>query len=130
MIDLNLAGPKPEVPRSFSDAGWYTQTRKPGETGPAVIAGHINSKRGPGVFLHINRLKRGDQIIVSDAGGGQRSFTVTGSGQHLKTALPQEVFAFDQPVPELRLITCGGVFDRSSGHYVDNFVVYARATGA
>lgn len=126
VVELSLAGGDPEVPSNFADAGWYTSTRNPGETGPAVIAGHIDSRSGPGVFLRLDELEEGDEILIFSADGESRTFIVVGSGQYPKTDLPREVFGFGDPVPELRLITCGGSFDSSAGHYRDNFVVYAQ----
>lgn len=128
IIDLSLAGTEPEVPSDFADTGWYTQTRLPGEIGPAVVAGHIDSVDGPAVFARLDELEPGDEIRIVAEDGDERTFVVTGSGQYRKDALDADVFAFGEPVPELRLITCGGVFDRSSGHYRDNYVVYAEAT--
>ena len=125
VIDLDLRGPEPEVPSDFDQTGWYTQTRQPGEIGPSVIAGHIDSVAGPAVFARLDELTTGDEIVVHDATGQSRTFVVDRAGQYPKEALPDEVFGFDQPLPELRLITCGGVFDRSIGHYRDNYVVYA-----
>ncbi len=124
IVDLQLTGPEPEVPTDFGDTGWYEQTRLPGEIGPAVIAGHIDSLTGPAVFFEINKLVAGDQIIVHGEDNETRTFEVTDAGQYPKDDLPEEVFGFGGPDPELRLITCGGVFDRSSGHYKDNYVVY------
>lgn len=125
-VDLDLRGPEPEVPSNFADVGWYTQTRLPGEIGPSVIAGHIDSERGPAVFHRLDELGVGAVIEVHGADGQVRTFEVVGSGQYLKTALPEEVFGFGESVPELRLITCGGVFDRATGHYQDNYVVFAK----
>lgn len=127
---LSLAGPAPEVPTNFDDAGWYTQTVRPGDLGPAVIAGHIDSKTGPAVFFKLDQLAQGDLIQIQGDQGDDRSFEVIDSGQYLKEQLPDEVFAFGQREPELRLITCGGVFDRESGHYQDNYVIYAQAIDA
>ncbi len=130
IIDLDVRGPEPEVPADFGQTGWYRQTRRPGEIGPSVIAGHIDSVAGPAVFARLDELEVGDEIAVAGADGQRRTFVVTGAGQYPKEALPDEVFGFDQPVPELRLITCGGTFDPSSGHYRDNYVVYGELTGA
>lgn len=127
VIDLDLRGPEPEVPENFAETGWYEQTRLPGEIGPSVIAGHIDSRTGPAVFHRLDQLEPGDEIIVSDGTGVMRVFEVTASGQYGKDALPDEVFGFGDPVAELRLITCGGTFDAAAGHYRDNYVVYARA---
>ena len=127
VVSLDLRGSEPEVPTNFDDAGWYQQTRRPGEIGPAVIAGHIDSRAGPAVFARLNQLQPGDEITVYDSDGDNRTFVVSAENQYSKDGLPPEVFSFDKPTPELRLITCGGVFDRSSGHYRDNFVIYAVA---
>ena len=124
-IGLDLSGPEPEVPADFDQAGWYEQTRRPGEIGPAVIAGHIDSRSGPAVFARLDRLEPGDRVTVLDASGERVDFIVQRAARYPKGDLPREVFGFGQPVAELRLITCGGAFDRSTGHYRDNHVVYA-----
>lgn len=125
VVDLAIGPGDPEVPEAWEDAGWYTTTRDPGEIGPAVIAGHIDSKSGPAVFFRLDELDNGDEIIVHGPEGDSRTFTVRDSGQYPKEDLPDEVFGFGQRRPELRLITCGGTFDPDAGHYQDNFVVYA-----
>lgn len=130
LVDLSLGNGDPEVPDAWEDAGWYETTRNPGEIGPAVIAGHIDSKAGPAVFFRLRELAPGDEIIVHGVDGDTATFMVEDSGQYPKTSLPSEVFGFGQPRPELRLITCGGSFDSSVGHYVDNLVVYAAVAGA
>ncbi len=127
IVDLSLGNGDPEVPDAWEDAGWYETTRNPGEIGPAVIAGHIDSKSGPAVFFRLDELEPGDEVIVHGDDGTTASFLVTGSGQYPKTELPEEVFGFGEPEPELRLITCGGSFDSAAGHYVDNLVVYTTA---
>lgn len=125
-IELSLAGEEPEVPTDFDDTGWYTQTRLPGEIGPAVIAGHIDSRSGPAVFARLDELRPGDEIIVRDGDGDSRTFVVIEGAQYPKGDLPDSVFGFGGPEPELRLITCGGTFDADVGHYRDNYVVFAR----
>lgn len=128
--DLSLAGPDPEVPEDFDHVGWYVQTREPGEIGPAVLAGHVDSREGPAVFFDLDELQAGDEIAVTDDAGEERRFTVDDVGQYPKDDLPDEVFGFGEPTPQIRLITCGGSFDRSIGHYRDNVVVYASLTDA
>lgn len=125
VVDLAIGPGDPEVPEAWEDAGWYTATRKPGEIGPSVVAGHIDSKSGPAVFFRLDELSSGDEIIVHGADGESRTFVVSDSGQYPKENLPDEVFGFGERRAELRLITCGGTFDRSDGHYEDNLVVYA-----
>lgn len=125
VVDLAIGPGDPEVPEEWDDAGWYTNTRNPGEIGPSVVAGHIDSKSGPAVFYRLDELVAGDEIIVSGEDGESRTFVVQDSGQYPKENLPDEVFGYGERVPELRVITCGGSFDRSVGHYEDNLVVYA-----
>ncbi len=129
VVDLAIGPGDPEVPDAWEDAGWYTTTRNPGEIGPAVIAGHIDSKSGPAVFYRLDELEPGDEVIVHGE-DDERTFVVRDSGQYPKEDLPDEVFGYGDRVPELRLITCGGSFDSSVGHYVDNLVVYASAQDA
>jgi LPXTG-site transpeptidase (sortase) family protein len=127
VVQLDIRGSKPEVPDDFGLVGWYGLTRLPGEIGPAVLAGHVDSRQGPAVFFQLDELTTGDQVTVHAADGTSRTFEVVGAGQYPKVDLPDEVFGFGDGVPELRLITCGGSFDRSVGHYQDNYVVYTRA---
>lgn len=116
-----------ETPENFDNAGWWTLGRLPGEIGPAVIAGHVDSKAGPAVFHRLPELAPGDEVVIHGEDGESRTFVVEATGQYPKDRLPDEVFGFSSPRPELRLITCGGDFDSSIGHYTDNVVVYAQA---
>ncbi len=126
-IELNLLANEVEVPEDFDDTGWWVQTRKPGEIGPAAIGGHVDSKRGPAVFYDLRRLEVGDEITVFDAEGESRTFVVNRDPIQIdKYDRPDEVFGFGENRPELRLITCGGDFNPSIGHYVDNIVVFAH----
>ena len=98
----------------------------PGQDGPAVIAGHVDSKTGPAVFYRLGELRCGDPVRVLRADGVWLDFQVTGSAQCPKAAFPTEAVFGPVPGRVLRLVTCGGAFDRSSGHYLDNLVVTAR----
>ncbi|MDX1511799.1 MAG: sortase [Nitriliruptorales bacterium] len=115
-----------EVPHTAEQAGWYTPSRRPGEIGPAIIAGHVDLDGGPAVFHRLRELAAGDTIIVHGDDGKQVTFVVATKGQYPKDGLPDNVFGFDGARPELRLITCGGVFNHATGHYEDNVVVYAH----
>jgi hypothetical protein len=116
-----------EVPKDFGDTGWWSGGPRPGEPGPAVIAGHIDSYTGPAVFYRLRDLDPGDAIAVVRRDGSRTRFTVLGSEQYPKTHFPTDRVYGRTSGPTLRLITCGGAFDESTGHYVDNTVVYARA---
>jgi len=115
-----------EVPADAALAGWYSPGPSPGEPGPAVLAGHVDSKRGPGVFFHLDDLAAGDPITVERQDGSQYVFTVTAVEQHPKEALPVDRIWAPSAEPTLRLVTCGGTFDRRTGHYTDNVVVFAE----
>ena len=93
-----------------------------------MIAGHIDSKSGPAVFFHLDRLRPGDRVLVHRQDGTAATFAVTGSRQFPKAEFPSTLVYGPTPDPELRLITCSGAFDRTTGHYVDNTVVSATLT--
>jgi hypothetical protein len=127
-LGLNADGTM-EVPRDYGRAGWFTGGAMPGQDGPAVISGHVDSKSGPAVFYRLRELRPGDTIRVRRADGRWLAFEVTGSARYAKAAFPTEAVFGPVTGPVLRLITCGGAFDRSSGHYLDNVVVTATPTG-
>ncbi|MEU4158251.1 class F sortase [Actinoplanes sp. NPDC026670] len=120
-----------EVPplRGDAPAGWYRDSPTPGETGASVLAGHVDTARdGPAVFFRLRELKTGDPITVRRADGTVATFRVSRVALYAKRDFPTaEVYA---PIdrPGLRLITCGGAFDRSEGSYRSNVVVFADAS--
>ncbi len=112
------------VPSGTTYTSWYDLGPTPGEIGPAVILGHVDSSTGPGVFFDLKDLLPGDTLTVDD-GVIPVTFQVTRIATYAKDAFPtSEVFGAT-PDAELRLITCGGPFDTAIGHYEDNVVVYA-----
>lgn len=113
-----------EVPPSGFPAGWYTGAPTPGELGPAIIAGHIDWN-GPGVFYNLHNLKVGDQIAVTRKDGSKPVFRVTRVSQFSKDQFPTTLVYGNLDHAGLRLITCGGSFDRASGLYEDNIVAFA-----
>jgi sortase (surface protein transpeptidase) len=118
-----------QVPSSTAVAGWYTGSPRPGAVGSAVIAGHVDSRSGPGIFFWLRTLHRGDRIYVGRADGTMAVFTVTKVRKFAKDDFPTAAVYGAVPDAELRLITCGGVFDRSQGSYLSNVVVFARLAG-
>jgi hypothetical protein len=114
-----------EVPTDFGDTGWWTGGPRPGERGPAVIAGHVDSTSGPAVFYRIGELRPGAAILVVGRDGKRVRFEVDRTEQYPKSNFPTARVYGPTPGPTLRLITCSGDFDESSGHYIDNTVVYA-----
>jgi sortase (surface protein transpeptidase) len=110
-------------------AGWYQGSPRPGAIGSAIIVGHIDSYKGPGVFWRLSTLRDGDKIYVKRADGTLVEFRVTSVQTYLKDHFPTEAVYGPTPDAELRLITCGGTFDQATGHYLSNIVVYAVEVG-
>src|SRR6266542_6512615 len=121
-LHLNRAGAL-VPPRSFGVAGWYGPV--PGEPGPAVLAAHVDSRRGPAVFFRLHRLRPGDQGLVRRSDGRTLRFVVASVARYPKARFPTASVYEVRPDSELRLITCGGTFDRSRRSYRDNVVVTA-----
>ena len=118
-----------EVPPLERDApaGWYGNSVIPGEIGAAVILGHVDSARdGPAVFYLLGTLRPGDRISVLRADGTVARFTVTDVAQYPKSKFPTSLVYGLTAYPALRLVTCGGSFDRIHHSYRDNIIVSAR----
>jgi sortase (surface protein transpeptidase) len=114
-----------DPPVGVTQAGWYAKGIVPGAVGPAVIAGHIDSTTAPGVFLHLSKLVAGDTFTVTMSSGSVETWKVSGQRAALKTAFPTSDVYGTSPTPQLRLITCGGVFNAAIGHYNENTIVFA-----
>ena len=114
-----------EVPHDWDRAGWYDRGPLPGQPGPAVILGHVDSKTGPAVFYRLRELRPGDTVRVGLADGRMLVFQVQRVERYPKDKFPTEAVYFPTLNRELRLITCGGDFDYARHSYVDNIVVYA-----
>ncbi|WP_169952590.1 class F sortase [Microbispora sp. H11081] len=108
------------------EAGWYRLGPSPGARGPAVIAGHVDSTKGPGVFFKLGALRPGDTVRISRKDGTRAVFEVDSLESVPKDSFPTRKVYGMVKTPVLRLITCGGDFDRAGGHYRDNIIVYAR----
>ncbi|HET9970424.1 MAG TPA: class F sortase [Streptosporangiaceae bacterium] len=114
-----------EVPHAWNTAGWYDQGPRPGQPGPAVLLGHVDSKKGPAVFYRLRDLRPGDIVRVGLTNGRTLVFRVQRTERYPKDRFPTEAVYFPTLDRALRLITCGGDFDYAKGSYVDNIVVYA-----
>jgi hypothetical protein len=114
-----------QVPSDYARAGWFTGGPVPGRPGPSVIAGHVDSRAGPAVFFRLRELRAGDVVAVRMSDGGQLLFRVDGVRQYPKANFPTGAVYGPVPGSALRLITCGGSFDRIVRSYRDNVVVYA-----
>ncbi|MGH9112937.1 MAG: class F sortase [Acidimicrobiales bacterium] len=113
-------------PASYEQAGWFAAGPAPGQRGPAVIAGHVDSRRGAAVFYRLGDLRPGDVADVGREDGTTVRFRVTDVREYPKDRFPTEQVYGPAAGAALRLITCSGVFDEDSGHYRSNLVVYAE----
>lgn len=113
-----------EVPQDYSEAGWWSGGPEPGERGAAVIAGHVDSKRGPAIFYELDQLETGDKVLVERVDGSVVSFAVIGMERHSKDDFPTQRVYGQTSAPTLRLVTCSGDFNESTGHYEDNTIVF------
>jgi len=115
---------KLQPPKAYEQAGWYGKGVVPGDVGPAVVAGHVDSRNGPAVFFYLHTLRHGD-VVEIQRGGDWITFRVTTVERYPKDQFPKDKVYRPTPGAELRLITCGGDFDRSVLSYRDNIVVFA-----
>lgn len=117
-----------EAPRNPERAGWFAAGTRPGAAGPAVVAGHVDSRDGPAVFWRLRELGPGDVVRVGRSNGTVARFVVHAVERHRQDRFPTEAVYGPTPDVELRLITCTGPYDVGSG-YRENLVVYALAKG-
>jgi sortase (surface protein transpeptidase) len=125
-VDKNGVLPPPEA---NDRTGWWRDGPEPGEPGPAVIVGHVDSYQGPAVFIRLAELHSGDHILIDRADGTTAIFVAQRVEQHAKDDFPTQAVYGGTPDPQLRLITCGGKFDYKARRYVDNVIVYAGQLG-
>jgi hypothetical protein len=117
-----------EVPPGAHPAGWFDRSPTPGALGPAVLAAHVDWAGEPGAFAGVDELVPGDEVVVDRADGTTAVFTVDRVEEHPKEEFPADDVYGDIDHAGLRLITCGGSFNSSSGDYRSNVVVFARLT--
>ncbi|USQ88182.1 class F sortase [Streptomyces phaeoluteigriseus] len=110
-------------------AGWYESGTTPGETGTAIVAGHVDNAEGPAVFYDLGAVRRGATIEVDRRDGGVAVFTVDAVEVYDARDFPDEKVYGAAARPELRVITCGGEYSRATG-YRGNVVVFAHLTGS
>jgi sortase (surface protein transpeptidase) len=110
-------------------AGWYEAGTTPGERGTAIVAGHVDNADGPAVFYDLGALKKGAAIEVDRRDGGVAVFAVDAVEVYAAKHFPDEKVYGAAARPELRVITCGGDYSRSTG-YQGNVVVFAHLTGS
>lgn len=122
-LTLDSAGAL-RAPVDYGRAGWYADGTVPGDIGPAVIAGHVDSRQGPAVFFRLYQLRQ-DDLIQVQRGSKWVTFRVVSTARYPKDRFPTAEVYGPTPDAQLRLITCGGTFNKTRRSYVDNVVVYA-----
>ena len=116
------------VPATTRTVGWFKYGPTPGQLGSSTILGHVDSFTGPGVFFNLKNLKPGDSLTVTLADHAVTHFVVTRVVEYSKSTFPNKLVYGPHGTRTLNLITCGGTFDRASGHYESNIVVFSRLT--
>ena len=113
------------TPADPDQVGWWTDGPRPGDRGAAIVVGHVDSSTGPAAFYRLSALRPGDRISVDRADRTRVTFTVTALRQYDKDTFPDDEVYATTGTPALRLITCGGTYDRRRAEYRANLVVYA-----
>jgi hypothetical protein len=119
-----------QVPDSWTEPGWYRFGPAPGQLGSAVILGHVDSYLGPAVFFRLRTLQPGDRVNVTLADGVITHFVVREVAEYLKADFPTLLVYGPHGYSGLQLVTCGGVFDSQTGHYLSNIVVFTSLVSA
>ncbi len=114
------------VPESYETVGYYKFGPTPGEIGPAVVLGHVDSYEGPAVLFRLGQLEVGDEIMIDREDGTTATFAVTALERHEQEGFPTVKVYSDLDYAGLRLITCTGVYDHGSLRYSHNLIVFAE----
>ncbi|MER6531481.1 class F sortase [Streptomyces sp. NPDC001508] len=126
-LSLNASGQlQPPPADDVNLVGWYAKGAAPGETGTAIIAGHVDTKTSAAVFAGLEELATGDRFTVRRADGKDAVFVVDSAETFEKDAFPSRRVYADTPRAEARLITCAGDYDHAAGDYTENLVVFAH----
>jgi hypothetical protein len=120
----------PPLRTRAGEAAWYKYSATPGAIGTSVIEGHVDNYQGPAVFFRLGALNPGNRIDVTLADGVTAVFRVTGVRQYAKSRFPAKTIYGAAGFAALHLITCGGAFDYSTGHYLSSTVVFASLTSS
>ncbi|MFD1714061.1 class F sortase [Amnibacterium flavum] len=112
-------------PEEWMSAGWYVDGVAPGEIGPSVIAGHVDTVSQVAVFVDLEKLQPGARVEVDLADGTTTAFQVDRTIDVSKKEFPTAEVYGPTPDAQLRLITCNGPFDDAEHRYANNIVVFA-----
>ncbi len=113
------------VPKNYTTVGWYKYSPTPGEIGPAVVLGHVDSYQGPAVFYKLKDLVPGDDIYIDREDGSIAHFVINSLENYKQSEFPTQVVYGDINYAGLRLITCSGIYNQGKQRYSHNLVVFA-----
>ncbi|MGW3913916.1 class F sortase [Streptomyces sp. NPDC005070] len=122
--ERRLTAPPVDDPKPV---GWYTNGPSPGERGTALVVGHRDTRTGPAVFAPLERVRPGARVEARRVDGRTAVYTVDAVRTYAKAHFPDQEVYGDRGRPELRLITCGGAYDRKAG-YAANVIAFAHLT--
>jgi len=114
------------VPTDNNKVGWYENSPTPGEIGPAIVMGHVDSYTGPAIFFYLGQLNPGDDIYITREDGSEAHFVVTLLERYRQNEFPSQKVYGNIDHAGLRLITCSGIYKQGVGRYTHNLVVYAK----
>lgn len=120
-----LASGEVQVPDSNTEVGWYKYSPTPGEIGPAVVLGHVDSYTGPAVFFYLGQLEPGDDVFIERQDGTVAHFKVDSLERPKQVEFPTERVYGNIAHAGLRLITCSGIYIKGQQAYTHNLIVYA-----
>ncbi|MDR3642830.1 MAG: sortase [Candidatus Doudnabacteria bacterium] len=112
------------VPKNNMGVGWFVYGAKPGQNGAAIIVGHLDSASGPAIFASLQYIKPGDKIFITRADGSVVTYRVDSLAKFPQNRFPTQAIYGAISYPGLRIITCSGTWNKTSGHYSDNLVVF------
>lgn len=117
---------EPDVPTDYGKVGWYAHGPRPGEVGPAVVLGHVDSFRGPAIFWRLHEVEAGDEVFIDHEDGSTTRFVVTHTEETPSDSFPFASVYGNIDHAGLRLITCAGSYNRQEERYSHHVIVYAR----
>jgi len=126
VVEMGLTEDRSLETPPASEIGWYKHGPTPGMEGSSVLAAHVDWGGQPGAFFELRNVVPGDRIEIDYDDGTTSAFEIVASRQYAKDIVPKTQLFDRSGAPRLVLVTCGGAFDNSMGHYEDNFVAFAK----
>jgi sortase (surface protein transpeptidase) len=118
------------VPESTSAVAWYDGSPTPGTLGPSVVLGHVDSKNGPAVFYSLGQLHPGDVVKVVRKDGSTATFVVDKLARYPQDTFPTDAVYGPIAYAGIRLVTCSGVYDKTTQKYSHNLVIFGHLTAS